>query len=149
MIRDIGLGGCGLVLPECPKARGRDPVPLAEGFGESLRAFEPSGSCARPERLDAGGLQTVHQPQHQRQLGADYHKVDRPLLCQGDDAVEIVHPQRHTLGYFRDPGIAWSAADACHGRRGSQRPAQRVLTAAGADDEDVHAMAPSPDELFK
>ena len=115
MLADIGLGSGSLAGPEGPEACGRYPMPLAEALGESLGALKAGRGGARSEGLDPGRLQPVHDPQHQGQLGADHHEVDRPLPRQGHDAVQVVHLQPDALGDLRDPGIARGAEDARHG----------------------------------
>ena len=115
----------------------------AEFFGERLGAFEAGRGGARAERGNAGRLQPVDQAEHQRQLGPRHHQLDAFLPAEGDDAGDVVGRERHAGRLARDRIAAGRAIQAIDERRCRERPAQRMLAPARADDQDLHADTPT------
>ena len=52
--------------------------------------------------------------------------------------------ERDAFGHLGDAGIAGRAAELVHSGRGRDRPGQRMLAAAAAEDQDVHGEAREP-----
>ena len=86
-----------------------------------------------PKAANPGGVELVHQPGHQRRLGAHNDQVDLALLRRGDHV-----SARHALdSVARDPGVARRGQHLGCGGSAEQRPDERVLAAAGADHKDA------------
>jgi hypothetical protein len=103
-------------------------MPLQEGLGEGLGAFELSRLLGRAEAGDAGGGQTVRDPGGQRHLGADHDQVGLHLTRKSSDGVGIVSLHLGLqLGVFGDAGIAGRADQARHLRRRRDLPRQGVF----------------------
>ena len=98
-----------------------------------LRPLDPRGRLGGPERRDSGRGQVVDQARYQRRLGADHHQVDLALLRVRDDvaAGQALH------AVARDAGVAGRRQHLGRGAPRGERPDERVLAAAGADDEDA------------
>jgi hypothetical protein len=96
-----------------------------------LRALEPRGRRAGPEDRD---VETVHETRDQRRLGADHDEV--AALRGGDEPVEVRHRHVDELRVARDAGVARRAQQLGLLRRALERPDDRVLASARADDED-------------
>jgi hypothetical protein len=115
-------------------ARGGHAGRLHDLLGERLGALQPGGGGRWAEGGDAGRADAVGQAVDQRRLGADDDEVD--ALGAGDG-------QRLAVD---DPGVAGDARVAGRGQQlgvlggAAQRAHERVLAAAGADDEDLHGV---------
>jgi len=131
---------------------GDRPVPIGEGgvggggdavlghqvLGEGLAPLDPRRRLARPEDLEAGGLEAVDDPQGERDLGADHGQVD--LLGQGKvkQRVDLVGGDVHALGQLGDAGVARRAVERLDQGRLGELPDQGVLAAAAADNQNFH-----------
>ena len=134
---------CPRRIGERLEAGGRDRVPSHHRLGERLGAFDRGRPCARPEHREAGGGQPVGESRHQRHLGTDHDHI-RPLLVgKPHERVVIVDGHGDTRGVTRDARIARCRHEPREQRTLRDLPAERVLAAAAADDEDVHSL-PSP-----
>ena len=104
-------------------------------------AFEPSSRAAaatRAEAADAGGEQRVGEPVDERRLRPDDDEVDLRRAGRGGERVGIVRGRVERPRVAADAGVAGRAQDLGRLRRAQQRPDERVLAPAGADDEDPH-----------
>ncbi len=130
-----------------PRERGisgrRDRVAAQEFLHVGLGALEPGGRTARPEAAQSGGHELVGDAEHQRPFGTDDRQVDllgkrkahQPRNVVGGD-VHVAH-----AGLARRSGIARRDEDLRDPRRLRGLPRERVLAAAGADDQDLHLSA--------
>ena len=92
-------------------------------------AFEPSSRAAAalgPKQATPAAAQVVGEPGDERRLGPDHDEVHAGELAL---AATIV-------GVARDAGVARRGEHLRALRRAHERPHDRVLAAAGADDED-------------
>jgi hypothetical protein len=125
--------------------RGRDVVTGEEVLGEGLGAFQLRGDARRPEAGEAGGAEAVDDAGGERRLGTDHGQGDVFLQRQLEQSVDV---GRGDLGvaharFRRRAGIARRDDHVAHARRLLELPGQRVLAAAGTDDEDFHDAIPS------
>ena len=91
-----------------------------------------------------GGGEIVGEAGHQRRLRARPPRSRCALSRQKrDDGGVVGHVERHALGHLGDAGIAGRAIELAEQRAGRNRPGQRVLAAAGADEENVHQRNPA------
>ena len=126
---------------EAAVARGGHP-----GLGEHvlhprLRAFEARARGAGPERQSPARPHRVGGAGHERHLGPDHHHVGGDVVGERGDGRGVGHIERTALGQARDPRVAGCGDDHVGGRGTLQRPDQRVLAAAGPDDEEPHGLA--------
>ncbi len=108
-------------------------------LGEGLGALELRGGTRRTEAADAAVTYGVGDPGDQRGLGADDDEVGADLLGQGGHgvAVELVDVVQRGAG--RDAGVAGCGVDLLDVGVAGEAERECVLTASGADDEDLHA----------
>ena len=107
-------------------------------------AFEPSRrapSAPGPKTAMPGRRQRVRQPRDQRGLGADDDEVDPLGPGQRDEPVDVGHAHVGAPGVRGDARVARRARARRGPGRAPQRPDDRVLATAPADDEDLHALA--------
>ncbi len=136
LLAHIVLGG--LRLLEALVRGGRNVVGLAEVLGEALGAFKPGRPFVGAERFDAGGFQIVDDARHQRPLRPHHDEIDLVLLGEGDHRLVVAKIERDAFGDLRDAGIAGRADDPRRQRARRNGPGQRMLTAAGTEEKDVH-----------
>jgi hypothetical protein len=113
-----------------------------EVLGEGLAALQPRGGGGGAEHAQAGGAEQVDDAGHQRRLGADDGQVDVLVAGQFAQAFQVVGLDRHVaaLGLERGAGVARRDQHFVHARRLGELPGQRVLAAAGTDDEEFHRL---------
>src|SRR5882672_3623442 len=123
---------------EARERRGRNPVARHEFLGELLGAFQLRTGPRRAENPQALGAEEVDDALSERRLGPDHGEVDAfgerefgELAGLGDRHVlEAVLARRAT--------VPWSDEDLLHARALREAPRDRVLSAARADDEQLH-----------
>ena len=101
---DIGLGRCGVA--ETLIGCGRYAVGAAEVLGEAFGAFELRGGAARPEGLDAGRFQIVHDAGAERRFRADDDEVDAVAAAKRDHRRMVGDIEGDAFGFVGDSGIA-------------------------------------------
>ena len=119
-------------------ARGRDAVPRHEGLGVVLRALELRRRLRRAEDRQPRRPEGVDDARGQRRLGPD-HGQRRVLAREGDEIRNRRQRDVGEPGLARGAGVARRDEHPGHPRGLRELPRQRVLAAAAADDEDVHA----------
>ncbi len=136
MAADVGEGGVERV--ERP-ARGRgDAGAPHHVLGEGLGGLDARGRAVRAEDGPAGGPEGVGETGRERCLRADDGEIDAELLHR---LHHLHNLRRLDLQIGAELGGAGVAGGGEHGRLGGvalQRPAERVLAAAPADDQDSH-----------
>ena len=137
-LADIGL--CRFGCAETFVGGGGYAVRAAQILGESLGALKPGGGSARPERLDAGGLEIVDDPGAQRRLRPDDDEIDIVLAAKPDHARMVGEVERDAFGLARDAGIARRANEPVAERACRQLPGQRMFAPAGAEEQNVHRL---------
>ena len=109
-----------------------------------VKPFEPS-SCAAafdgPNTLILARGEIVGKPGHQRHLGSDHDKADVVLAQKRDDGGVVGDVERHALGHLGDAGVAGRAIELAQQGAARKGPGQRMLAAAGADEEYVHGQS--------
>jgi hypothetical protein len=60
-------------------------------------------------------------------------------LHEIDETLDVVGGDRHAGGFLGDAGVAGRAEQLVAERGGGDGPAERVLAAAAADDQNLHA----------
>jgi hypothetical protein len=115
----------------------------AEFLGERLRAFEAGRSGARAERRNTGRFQPVDQAKHKWQLRPRHHQLDILVPAEGDDAADVVLPDRHAGRLARDRIATRRAVQLIDQGRCGKSPAQCMLAPACAHDQYLHADASS------
>ncbi len=136
LLPDIGASGRCIV--ENGILRRRNMIPAHEILGKALARLDDRGIFMRAERADAHGLKLVHESQRQRIVGR-YEDEIRPVLTgKGNDARNIGGLKRHAFRQGRNASVSGCAPDmvdlAAHGKL----PDKRMLSAASADNENVH-----------
>ena len=127
-----GSVGEGLVF------RGRDAVALHERLREVLRALQLRGLLRRAEDLQAALAEFVDDAGGQRRLGADHGQADAFAHGQVGQLVRVAD------GHVADVRVECGAAIAGRGHHGlnalglREFPCQRMFTATGAYDENLH-----------
>ena len=107
-------------------------------LGERLRALEPRGGGDRAEAAHAGGGERVGEPGDERRLGPDDDEVDPGVARRGRERGGIVRGRVERPRVAADARVAGRAQHLGRLRGAQQRPDDRVLATAGADDEDPH-----------
>ena len=120
-------------------------MPLHEGLGEVLRAFELRRRLRRAEDAQAARAEHVDDAGGQRRLGADDGERDLLLLREVGAAPSrsVIGDVLAARGSSAVPALPGATKTVCTRRRLRQLPGQRVLAAAAADDEDFHGAAHS------
>ena len=106
------------------------------------KALLPSSCAACPGRAEAGDpgvADGVGHAGHQRGLRAHHHQVDPELGGQGGDRLRVVGSHRVVGAHLRGPRVARGGVHLDHRRVPGEGQGERVLAAAGADDEDAEA----------
>ena len=134
--RQIGLGGAR--IGEAAIGAGGNGELAAQVLGEALRALELRRRLGWAKYLDPGGRQVVDEAGHQRRLGPHHDEADPVVGAEPDDGGVVGHVERHAAGDLGNAGVARRAIELGQQRARRQGPGQRVLTAAGTDEENVH-----------
>ena len=134
----ISLGTCSIL--EALIGRSRDAVVPAQVLGETLGGFQLGGRPARPERLDPGGCEIVHNTLAHRAFRPNDDEIDVIRSAERDHRLMVTGIEGGKLGLAGDPGITWGAKKPLHQRTRGDFPGQRMLAPAGADEKDVHAI---------
>ena len=137
--RQIRLGG--FWVHEAAVGCRRNVGLAAEILGKAFRAFELCRGFRRTEILNARLAESVTQPCNERCLGADDDQLDPRVAAKLDDDIVIGRIDRDTLGDFCNPGIPGRAEELGQERACAQRPGERVLAAARANQQDIHQVA--------
>ena len=126
-----------------PPRGGGDARSVHQPFGELLRRLDATRGRGRTEHRDRRDGARIGEPGGDRRVRPDDDEVDGALARDPEDGFDVVGPHRHVLGDHRRPPVAGRAEHLC-GAVTQAPPCQRVLTGAGAGDEDpAHATAPS------
>ena len=125
-------------LVEGAARRGRDLRGGHHLLGERLRGLELRGRCTGSEDRAALGPEPVGQPSRERHLRAHDGEIDPVHVGGIGQAIEIVGRDREIRRHLRGAGVARRAVDVGIGVLPPKRPAERVLPASGADDEQSH-----------
>ena len=119
-------------------ARSRHARLLHQLLGERLGALQAGGGGAGAEGQVAAAVERVHEPRHQRRLGPHHGEVDALALHRRDDPLHVVGRHVDQPRVPRDAGVAGGAQQLRLFFGARQRPHQRVLAPARADDENPH-----------
>ena len=90
-----------------------------------------------PNARMPAAVERVHEPGHERGLGAHHHEVDLALLG-GRDHVAVREALHAVAG---DAGVAGRAQDLGRARAAQERADDRVLAPARPDHEDALAQS--------
>ena len=126
---------------ERPVLRGRDAVPRHERLREVLRALELRRGLDRAEDREPRGAERVDDARRERRLRTDDGERDLLLAREGDELGDGGQRDVRERRLARRAGVAGRDEHLRHARRLRELPRERVLAAAAADDEDVHAAA--------
>src|SRR5690606_22328938 len=120
--------------------RRRHAVAAQEILRVSLRALQPRRALARAEATQPGALERVDDAEHERRFGAYDREIDALALRKADQPVDVVCAQLHVadVRLERRASIAGRDVHRAHTRRLRRFPRERVLAAAGTDDENSH-----------
>ena len=121
--------------------RGRDSVPPEKLLGENLRGLDLRGQTAGSEDRQLALREEVSDPERQGDLGSDDGQVDPQLLREIGELHDLSGGNRKAVRDLGNAGIAGSAVDLAGVGALRERPAERVLARAPADDEDSHGRA--------
>ena len=130
----LGAGG----VREAAIGRGRNAELGAQILGESLRAFELRRRLLRPEALDSRRREIIYQTGDQRRFRPDDDEIDRVVRAEADDGSMVGDGERDALGDLRNSAVPGRTIELGQQRAGAQLPGERMLAAAGADEEYVH-----------
>ena len=106
------------------------------------KALDPSSSAAArdgPKQLMPRSRTASATPATSGASGPIDDEVGAELLGEGGDGVTVELVDVVQRGEGRDAGVAGGGVDLLDGRVAGEGERERVLTAAGADDEDLHA----------
>jgi hypothetical protein len=134
-LADVGEGG--FDLGEDARGGGGDAVFEENLFGENLGGFEAGTIGFGAVGGDADFGEGVHEAEGERDLGTDDDEVDFLALDEGDETGDVVGGNGESRDLGGDAGVAGSGDHAGAGGGGEDGFDERVLAAAGADDEDV------------
>ncbi len=121
------------------EARRGDAVPLHEGLGIDLGAFDFRRAPARSDDAPARGLEHVGDAERERRLGADHGEIHILLLREIEKRIQILGRDREVsaLGFRGGARIARSQEHLGHAGAGGELPGDGVLAAAAADHEHL------------
>ena len=100
--------------------------------------LDPGGRRARAEHEETKTTQCVCEPEDERKLGPDDDEIDLERARQSEDSLGVLGADRMTLGDRGDTRVAGCGVELGQRRRLRELPGERVLTTAGADDENPH-----------
>ena len=108
-----------------------------------VKPFDPSSCAAARDGPKAGmpaAARSSTMPGDQRRLRADHHEVDLVVARQkATTAAWSADVERDELGVLGDAGIARRREEPRQLRRLRELPGERMLAAARADEEHIHA----------
>src|SRR5439155_21182240 len=107
-------------------------------FCECLGGLDPRSGLAGPEHGVTAGPQGIRQTGGEGAFGSDDGEVDAVLLHRFYNVSNLSNLQFEILAELRGAGIAGSGEQVGVGGVALQRPAERVLAPAAADDQDSH-----------
>ena len=119
-------------------AAGRDAGRRHDLLGERLGALEPRGGRDRAEAADALGRQRVGEARDERRLRTDDDEVDPASRAARASAAGSSAGASSTRASRRMPAFPGRAQHLGRLRRAQERPDERVLAPARADDENPH-----------
>src|SRR5438105_1374893 len=120
-------------------SRGRDTGGGHHLLGKALRALDPGGRRARPEDGDAASAEVVRHARDERRLRPDDDEIDTELPSEREQTLGVLRPDRVAVTEPRDPGVARRGLELFERGALPERPGQRMLAAAGSDDQHLHA----------
>ena len=120
------------------RARGGDAVAAAKILRESLRPFQAGAGAPRTEDAEARGLEGVGHARGEGIIRSDYGEVGAVKFRRGDESRQVRDADGKVLPEGERAGIARGADDFSHARGPRELPGQRMLAAAGANEEDGH-----------
>src|SRR5207244_431762 len=100
--------------------------------------FDLRRGRAGSEGRDAGGAQRVGQARRERRLGSDDDEIDLLVAGRGDETRDVRGGDGEIGGEGGGAGIAGSGVQSIGGVVTAPRPAEGVLAAAPADDQNLH-----------
>ena len=112
-------------------------------LGEPFGGLDLGGGGGGTEGADTGGVQGVDQPGGERRFGADDDKVDAALGRGADDAFDVGVGDRQVFAERGSAGVAGGTEQFGAAGTAGDRPGERVLAPAAADDQDAHGL-PAP-----
>ena len=111
---------------------------LHEALGEHFRAFETSRLASGTKNGEAPLGELVGDAERERQLGTHDRQIDLEIAGEVGQLLHLVRGDRHQVGHLLDSGVAGGAVEIGDSRALSELPAQGVLAAAAADDQNFH-----------
>ena len=138
--RHVGAGGLG--VGEGLAGGGRRAAGGGDLLGEGLGRLQPRRLAPGPEGGDAAGAQHVGHPLGQRRLGPDHHEVDPVRAAKASTLSPSRMSSATQVRLLGDAGVARRAPEPVAFGVLRERPGQRVLAPAAAEDQDVHAPRP-------
>ena len=136
LLADIGLGLRRVV--EALVGAGRDVIFGAEILGETFRTLQLGGGRRWPEGGDACGAQPVGETGDQRRLRADDDEIDGVFGAEAQDRGVVLDVHGHERRHLGDAGIAGRRIQRAETRRLRKLPGERMLAAAGSDQQNFH-----------
>ena len=109
---------------------------LAKAFEASRRAAVALGPNTAPP--PARRAQRVGEAGGEGRLGADDGEIDSETARRGDQGVHVGRGDRQIGAEVGGAGVAWRREQGRVGVVALQRPTERVLAAAPADDQNLH-----------
>ena len=106
-----------------------------------VKPFEPSSRAAHllgPNVLMPAASRSSTMPATSGAFGADHDEIDLLVLGEGDHRRMVRDVERDAFRLLRDAGIAGRAIELVRERARRHLPGQRMLAAAGTEDQDVH-----------
>ena len=135
----IGLGFVGVA--KALVGGGRYAGGAAQILGEALGTLKLRRGAARPESLDACGLQVVHNAGAKRGFRPNDNEIDAVRPTKRDDRGVIGQVERDAFRFLRDAGIAGGAEQTIRQRTGRHLPGERVLASTGAEKQNIHLVS--------
>ena len=105
-----------------------------------LRALQARRGLARAESRDPGVGERVDQALDQGRLGPDDHQVDGLIARGGDQAGYVLGTDVQAPGVVSDAGVPRRAQQLRMPLGAGERPRDRMLAPAAADDQDPHGL---------
>lgn len=125
-------------IVETARGRSGNPVLLAKGLGEGLRAFQSGGCRVWAEGVYALGIKAIDQASNQGRLWADDDEGDAFVTAERNNSIEIHGIDGDTASNLSDPAIAGRAQHFVAQGRGGDCPTQRMLATSRADHQNLH-----------
>ena len=118
-------------------------VLITETLHEVLGAFQSSSLGSGPESRDCSLSEIIDEPRNERSLRAHHDEADIPVAAERDDGGAVGDVKVGDAGGVAgggNTGVARGAEDGVAGRGAGEGVAERVLSAASADDENHHSL---------